>query len=87
VDSPPRERPSASRPAGAAGGFLLFASAPRGQSGGLGAAGAGRVLMGAHHRGIGAHRPSPYPRLITASLQLAKILAQVPSSDQRRCRL
>jgi hypothetical protein len=69
VDSPPRERPSASRPAGAAGGFLLFASAPRGQFRRQGAAGACGVLVGAHHRGIGAHRPVPAFGLITASPQ------------------
>ena len=56
MESPPRERPSASRPACPAAGFLSFANAPRGQFRRPGAAGASGVLVGAHHGGIGADR-------------------------------
>ena len=53
VVRPPRERPSASRP----GGFLSFATAPCGQFGRQHAAGAGGVLVRAHHGGVRAEGP------------------------------
>jgi hypothetical protein len=56
VLSPPRERPSASRP-GRAAGFLSFDGAPRGQLRGQRVAGPGGVLVRPHHGGIGADRP------------------------------
>jgi hypothetical protein len=78
VDSPPRERPSASRPGCPPGQFLSFADAPRDQARGRRAAGASGVLMSAHHSGIGAHRPLLALGLITASLQLAHDLGPGP---------
>jgi len=57
VDSPPRDRPSASRTA-RAGRFLSFGGAPRGQLGGQLVPGSGGVLVRADYGGIGAEGPA-----------------------------
>ena len=69
--SPPRERPSPSRPAPAAR-LLSFGPAPRGQVRGAGPARPGRVLVGPHHRRIRADRPVAALGLITPSPQLVQ---------------
>ena len=68
MESPPRERPSASR-ADRADGFLSFGSAPCDQLSGQLMPGAGGMLVRADHGGIGADRPlwslgpiAPYPQ-------------------------
>jgi hypothetical protein len=71
VLSPPRERPSASRP-GPAAGFLSFGGAPCGQVRGPDAAGAGRVLVRADHSGIRADRPVVAAGLIAAGPRQAR---------------
>jgi hypothetical protein len=76
VLSPPRERPSASRPGPA--GFLSFAAAPRDQVYGQGAASTGGVLVGAHHGGIRADRPVLSLGLIAAGPQPVQDLLPGP---------
>src|SRR6516165_3887817 len=77
VLSPPRERPSASRP-GRAGEFLSFATAPCEQVRGPSAAGAGGVLVRADHGGIGAKRPVLPLGLIAAGPQPVQDLPPGP---------
>src|ERR1022692_11913 len=64
VVSPPRDRPSPSRP-----DFLSFAKAPRTVISGQDAAGPGRVLVRAGDRGLSADRPVLTFGLITAGPQ------------------
>ena len=75
--SPPRERPSPSRP-GRAAGFLSFAAAPRDQVRGQGPARAGGMLVRADHRGIGAERPVLALGLIAADPQPVQDLLPGP---------
>jgi hypothetical protein len=71
VVSPPRERPSPSRPAPARR-LLSFGPAPCGQVRGAGPARPGRVLVGPYHRRIRADRPVAALGLITPSPQLVQ---------------
>jgi hypothetical protein len=82
VLSPPRERPSASRP-GRAAGFLSFGAAPCEQVRGQGAAGPGGVLVRADHGGIGTDRPVLPLGLITAGPQPVQdlLLGPVPRTS------
>ena len=77
VDSPPRDRPSASRTARATR-FLSFGSAPRDQLGGQRVPGPGGVLMHADHRGIGAEGPPRPLGLITPGPQPVQDLLPGP---------
>ena len=58
MESPPRERPSASRLAPPPGGFFSFGAAPADQVRGQGVTRPGGVLVRPHHRGIGADGPA-----------------------------
>jgi len=94
--SPPRERPSASRP-GLVAGLLSFDRAPRVQLGDrddLGghigrrlASGTGGMLVGPHDPSVDPDDPFLTHTHVGVAAQLAQHPAQVPSADQRRCRL
>src|SRR6516162_10549768 len=77
VDSPPRERPSASRTARATR-FLSFDGAPRDQLRGQLVPGSGGVLVRADHGGIGAEGPLRPLGLIALGPQSAQDLLPGP---------
>jgi hypothetical protein len=76
--SPPRERPRASRFVPAARGFLSFGSAPCFRICRDRASGAGRVLVGPHHRRVGAHGPVRSLALVAPGAEPAQDLLPGP---------
>jgi hypothetical protein len=79
VPSPPREQPSASRPAWPPGRFLSSGPAPPGQFRGQRPARARGVLAPAHHGATRAHRPALAPGLLTPSPQPIQDLRPGPT--------